>query len=107
MTFSLAAQYLIVALVVAAAAASVLRKYLPAVWGRALAFVAGALESARAPALLQRWGARLRARTSAGAGSGCASTGASSCSTCGACAGASTPASTTQVLAEPKPLRRG
>jgi hypothetical protein len=103
MNDSLALQYAIVAVIVVGAAASVLRKYLPSVWGRALARVADGFESARMPAFVRRLGARLRARIPASVGSNCASSG--SCSSCGACA----TADTTPVpiaLNDPKPLRR-
>lgn len=104
MNASLALQYAVVAVIVAFAATSVLRKYLPSVWGRALARLADALESSRAPAFSRKLGARLRARIPASVGGGCASTG--SCSSCGACAAAPEAAPATMTLAEPKPLRR-
>lgn len=106
MTTSLAVQYVIVGAIVAAAAISVLRKYLPSVWGRALARIADGLEASRMPVLVQRVGARLRARIPASVGGGCATSGG--CSSCGACA-TSDPAVTNPVsmpLAEPQPLRR-
>jgi hypothetical protein len=103
MNASLALQYVIVAVIVAGAAASVLRKYLPSVWGRALARIADGLETGRRPALVRGFGARLRARIPASVGSACASSG--SCSSCGACATAdTTPAPI--ALSDPKPLRR-
>lgn len=102
MNASLAVQYVIVAAIVAAAATSVLRKYLPSVWGRALARGADALEYARMPAFVRGLGARLRARIPASVGSACASSGG--CSSCGACA--STTSEAPIVMAEPKPLRR-
>lgn len=103
MTISLAVQYLIVAAIVMLAALSVLRKYLPSVWGRGLARVADVLESRRAPVLVRTLGARLRARIPASVGSGCASSGG--CSSCGACASGDA-APVTIALADPKPLRR-
>jgi hypothetical protein len=103
MNASLALQYVIVAAIVATAAASVLRKYLPSVWGRGLARAADGLESGRLPAFVRGLGPRLRARIPASVGSACASSG--SCSSCGACASAdTTPAPI--VLNDPKPLRR-
>lgn len=104
MNASLALQYVIVAVIVAAAATSVLRKYLPSVWGRGLARIADLLESSRAPVFVRRTGTRLRARIPASVGSGCASSGG--CSSCGACASTSEFTSATITLAEPKPLRR-
>jgi len=106
MSTSLAVQYVIVAVIVALAAISVLRKYLPSVWGRALARIADGLEASRMPALAQRIGARLRARIPASVGGGCATSGG--CSSCGAC-GSSATAGTAAVampLAEPQPVRR-
>jgi len=103
MTASLAVQYVIVGAIVALAAISVLRKYLPSVWGRALARIADGLEASRMPAWSQRIGARLRARIPASVGGGCATSGG--CSSCGACA-TTDPVIPTRVLAEPKPLRR-
>ncbi len=104
MNASLALQYAVVAVIVAAAATSVLRKYLPSVWGRGLARIADLFESSGAPAFAQRLGARLRARIPSSVGSACASSGG--CSSCGACAARSEPAPAAMTLAEPKPLRR-
>ena len=104
MNASLAWQYAIVAALVAFSALSVLRKYLPSVWGRTLALIADALESPRLPALLRRRGAALRARIPAKVGAACASSGG--CSSCGACGTASDPAPAAMPLAEPRPLRR-
>jgi hypothetical protein len=104
MNTSLALQYAIVAVIVAFAATSVLRKYLPSVWGRALARIADALESPRAPTLARKFGARLRARIPASVGGGCAASGG--CSSCGACATTPEAEPATMTLAEPKPLRR-
>lgn len=106
MSTSLAVQYIVVGVIVAFAAISVLRKYLPSVWGRALARIADGLEASRMPRLAQRFGARLRARIPASVGGGCSTSGG--CSSCGACGNtdpAATPASTLR-LAEPEPLRR-
>lgn len=106
MSTSLAVQYIIVGVIVAFAAISVLRKYLPSVWGRGLARIADGLEAARMPRLAQRFGARLRARIPASVGGGCATSGG--CSSCGAC-GSSGPAESAPVLmplAEPRPVRR-
>ncbi|MCQ4165370.1 DUF6587 family protein [Tahibacter harae] len=99
-------QYLIIGIIVAASALSVLRKYLPSVWGRGLALGADALEHRRAPALLRRAGALLRRRIPASVGAACASSGG--CSSCGACAStpaAGEPAPPVMVLAEPRPRR--
>lgn len=106
MTASLAVQYVIVGAIVAAAAVSVLRKYLPSVWGRGLARIADGLESVRMPAWMQRIGARLRARIPASVGGGCATSGG--CSSCGACGSGGTTASASAALplAEPQPVRR-
>lgn len=106
MTASLAWQYAIVGLAVALSALAVLRKYLPAWWGRLLARIADLLEMQRMPQRWQRAGAALRARIPASVGSGCATSGG--CSSCGACA--STPISPPPVLrlADPvRPPRRG
>lgn len=106
MTASLAVQYVIVGAIVAAAAISVLRKYLPSVWGRALARIADGLEASRMPGLLRGIGARLRARIPASVGGGCATSGG--CSSCGACA-SSDPVASAPVampLAEPQAVRR-
>ena len=100
-------QYLIIGVVVAASALSVLRKYLPSVWGRALALLADALEHRHCPALLQRAGALLRRRIPASVGTACASSGG--CSSCGACGSAPAAEATVEpaiVLAEPQPRRR-
>lgn len=102
MTASLALQYAVVAVIVALAAASVLRKYLPSVWGRGLARLADVLESPRAARPVRALGARLRARIPASVGSSCASSGG--CSSCGACPTDAPPAAS--PLADPKPLRR-
>lgn len=102
MTASLALQYAVVAAIVVLAAASVLRKYLPSLWGRGLARIADGLESPRAAAPVRALGARLRARIPASVGSSCASSGG--CSSCGACP--TDPAPETLPLADPKPLRR-
>ncbi|ODU31727.1 MAG: hypothetical protein BGP24_18680 [Lysobacterales bacterium 69-70] len=105
MSASLAWQYAIVAVLVAASAFSVLRKYLPSVWGRVLARTADLLESARLPGVLRRRGAALRARIPASVGGACASSGG--CSSCGACGTAgSDPKPAALPLAEPRPLRR-
>lgn len=104
MSTSLAVQYVIVGAIVAVAAISVLRKYLPSVWGRALARIADRLEASRMPTLAQRIGARLRARIPASVGGGCATTGG--CSSCGACGSADDGKSAARVVADPQPLRR-
>lgn len=106
MTASLAVQYVIVGAIVAAAAISVLRKYLPSVWGRALARIADGLEASRMPTLAQRMGSRLRARIPASVGGDCATSGG--CSSCGACASSDTAGSApvAMPLAEPQPVRR-
>jgi hypothetical protein len=106
MTASLAVQYVIVGAIVATAAISVLRKYLPSVWGRALARMADGLEASRMPAWSQGLGARFRARIPASVGGGCATSGG--CSSCGACASSDTvgSASVAMPLAEPQPMRR-
>ncbi|TDR43965.1 hypothetical protein DFR29_106107 [Tahibacter aquaticus] len=83
MNSSLAWQYAIIGVLVALSALSVLRKYLPSVWGRALAGIATLLQSGRSPGWLQRLGTRLRARIPAAVGSSCGSSGG--CSSCGAC----------------------
>lgn len=106
MTASLVVQYVIVGVIVAAAAISVLRKYLPSVWGRGLARVADGLEAARMPVPAKRIGARLRARIPASVGGGCSTSGG--CSSCGAC-GSTKTAGTAPVampLAEPQPVPR-
>ena len=100
-------QYLIIGIIVAASALSVLRKYLPSVWGRALALVADVLEQRRSPALLRRAGALLRRRIPMSVGAACASSGG--CSSCGAWAStpvAGEPATPVMVLAEPIRPRR-
>jgi hypothetical protein len=104
MSTSLAVQYVIVAAIVATAAISVLRKYLPSVWGRALARMADGLEASRMPALAQRIGARLRARIPASVGGGCSTSGG--CSSCGACGSADDGKPAALVVADPQPLRR-
>lgn len=106
MSTSLAVQYVIVAVIVAAAALSVLRKYLPSVWGRALARLADVLQAPRAPAVARRIGAAVRIRIPTSVGSACASSGG--CSSCGACASSDSGerAVATMPLAEPEPLRR-
>lgn len=104
MNTSLAWQYAIVAAIVALSALSVLRKYLPSVWGRVLARIADLLESARLPGVLRRRGAALRARIPASVGGACASSGG--CSSCGACGSAADTAPAPMPLAEPAPLRR-
>jgi hypothetical protein len=76
-------QYAVITLLVTASALSVLRKYLPSLWGRALALLAAALQWRRLPALLHRAGARLQAAIPAAVGGSCASAGG--CSSCGAC----------------------
>lgn len=104
MTASLAVQYVIVGAIVAAAAISVLRKYLPSVWGRVLARIADGLEASRMPTRAQRIGARLRARIPASVGGGCATSGG--CSSCGACGSADDDKPAALVVADPQPLRR-
>ncbi|MBL8298954.1 MAG: hypothetical protein JNN30_11500 [Rhodanobacteraceae bacterium] len=104
MNASLALQYAVVAVVVALAAVSVLRRYLPSLWGRGLACIADALEAAPAAIVLHRLGARLRARIPASVGSACATSG--SCSSCGACTTVAEVKPATLVLTEPKPVRR-
>jgi hypothetical protein len=104
MSTSLAVQYLIVGAIVAAAAISVLRKYLPSVWGRALAWIADGLESPRLPRLAQRIGARLRARILASVGSGCFTSGG--CGSCGACGSHDEIKPAALAVADPQPLRR-
>jgi hypothetical protein len=100
-------QYLIIGVVVAASALSVLRKYLPSLWGRALALCADGLEYPRLPAPLRRAGAWLRRRIPASVGSACASSGG--CSSCGACGTSSSEPDTAApviALADPLPRRR-
>ncbi len=104
MSASLAVQYVIVGAIVATAALSILRKYLPSVWGRALARIADGLEASRMPRWAQRRGARLRARIPASVGSGCATSGG--CSSCGACGSADDGKPAALVVADPLPLRR-
>jgi len=104
MSASLAVQYVIVGAIVATAALSILRKYLPSLWGRALARIADGLEAPRMPAWAQRVGARLRARIPASVGSGCATSGG--CSSCGACGSADDGKPAALVVADPLPLRR-
>jgi hypothetical protein len=104
MNTSLAWQYAIVAAIVALSALSVLRKYLPSVWGRVLARIADLLESARLPGVLRRRGAALRARIPASVGGACASSGG--CSSCGACGSSAESKPAAMPLAEPRPLRR-
>ncbi len=104
MSTSLAVQYVIVAAIVALAAISVLRKYLPSVWGRALARIADGLESPRAPGLLRALGARLRARIPASVGGECSTSGG--CSSCGACGSHDDVKPAVLAVADPQPLRR-
>ncbi|WP_386065077.1 DUF6587 family protein [Tahibacter sp. UC22_41] len=104
MNASLAWQYAIVGALVAFSALQVLRKYLPSVWGRALARIADVLESPRLPALLRRRGTALRARIPASVGGACASSGG--CSSCGACGSSAETKPAAMPLAEPRPLRR-
>jgi hypothetical protein len=103
MTASLAWQYAVIALLVAWSALQVLRKYLPSVWGRALALIAALLQKTGL-GLFVRAGQRLQAAIPASVGSSCGSDGG--CSSCGAC-GSSTPEPPAAlVMAEPKPLQR-
>jgi len=104
MNASLAWQYAIVAALVSLSALSVLRKYLPSVWGRVLARIADRLESPRLPAVLRRRGAALRAHIPASVGGACASSGG--CSSCGACGSSAETKPAAMPLAEPRPLRR-
>lgn len=97
-------QYLIIGIIVAASALSVLRKYLPSLWGRVLALGAGVLDQPRAPAPLRRAGALLRRRIPASVGAACASSGG--CSSCGACAPAPVAKAPAIVMVEPRPRRR-
>lgn len=102
MNASLAWQYAVIGVLVALSALSVLRKYLPSVWGRALAAIATLLQSGRSPRVLQRLGARLRASIPAAVGSSCGSSGG--CNTCGAC-GSSDSGSQAKPSVEPITLQ--
>lgn len=103
MSASLAWQYAVIAVLVAWSALHVLRKYLPSVWGRALALVAALLQKTGAGVLV-RAGQRLQAAIPTAVGSHCGSDGG--CSSCGACGSAAPEPPAALVMAEPKPLPR-
>lgn len=100
MNASLAWQYAVIAVLVLWSALQVLRKYLPSVWGRALALFARLLQKCG----LVHAGQRLQAAIPAAVGGSCGSDGG--CSSCGACGSAKSEPPAPLVMAEPKPLQR-